>query len=140
MRGLNVAILAAATAWAGTAVSGDDAFRQAVNYVFSGNVEGKTPQLLASIVDEDRCIVSVLTPGNSWLYYLKEMRPDLITIDEKNARISFEGDGTIVEHTFDSLPKVDKDNKNSIMLRGEAERTRDALKLIFTKYCLPKPG
>jgi len=26
------------------------------------------------------------------------------------------------------------------MLRGDAERTKDALKLIFTKYCLPKPG
>ena len=121
-------------------MAGDDAFKQAVNYVFSGNVEGKTPQLVTSIVDENRCIVSVETPGNSWLYDLKEIRPDSICLDEKSGRISFEGDGTIVEHTFDFLPKVDKDNKNSIMLRGEAERTRDALELIFTKYCLPKPG
>ena len=140
MRGLQVAILTAAMAWAVPAMAGDDAFRQAVNYVFSGNVEGKTPQLVTSIVDESRCIVSVETPGNSWLYYLKEIRPELIMIDENNGRISFEGDGTIVEHTFDFLPKVDKENKNSIMLRGEAGRTRDALKLIFTKYCSPKPG
>src|SRR4051794_5261886 len=140
MRGLKVAILTAATMWAGTAISADDAFKQAVNYVFSGNVEGRTPQLSASIVDEGRCIVSVETPGNSWLYFLKEIRPDKIMIDEKNGRISFEGDSAIVEHTFDFLPKVDKDNKNSIMLRGDAERTKDALKLIFTKYCLPKPG
>ena len=68
------------------------------------------------------------------------MRPELTVIDEKIGRISFAGDGTIVEHTFDSLPKVDKDNKISIMLRGEPGRTKDALKLIFTKYCLPKPG
>jgi hypothetical protein len=61
-------------------------------------------------------------------------------IDKTNSRISFEGDGTIVEHTFDFLPKVDKDNSNSIMLRGDVERTKDALKLIFTKYCLPKSG
>jgi hypothetical protein len=140
MRGLNVAVLTAATLWSGTAMSGDDAFRQAVNYVFSGNVEGKTPQLLASIVDEEGCIVSVEAPGNSWRYYLKEIRPDKIVIDEKTGRISFEGDGTIVEHSFDFLPKVDKDNKNSIMLRGDVERTRDALRLIFTKYCLPKSG
>lgn len=39
-------------AWAGTAISEDDEFKQAVNYVFSGNIEGKTPQLLSSIVDE----------------------------------------------------------------------------------------
>jgi hypothetical protein len=140
MRGLKVAILMAATAWAGTAMSADDAFRQAVNYVFSGNVAGKTPQLLSSIVDETKCIISVEMPGNSWLYYLKEVRPDSIIIDENNGKISFEGDSTIVEHTFESLPRVDKDNKISITLRGEVERTRDALKLIFTKYCLPKSG
>ena len=140
MRGLQVAILTAATGWAVSAMAGDDAFKQAVNYVFSGNVDGKTPQLATSIVDESRCIISVETPGNSWLYYLKEMRPDKIMIDENNGRISFEGDGTIVEHTFDFLPKVDKDNKNSIMLRGDAGRTREALNLILTKYCLPKSG
>ena len=121
-------------------MAGDDAFKQAVNYVFSGNVEGKTPQLVISIVDENRCIVSVETPGNSWLYYLKEIKLDKIMIDKTNSRISFEGDGTIVEHTFDFLPKVDKNNSNSIMLRGDVERTKDALKLIFTKYCLPKSG
>ena len=140
MRGLKVAILTAATAWTVPAMAGDDAFKQAVNYVFSGNVEGKTPQLVTSIVDENRCIVSVETPGNSWLYNLKEIRPDKTVIDETNGRISFEGDGTIVEHTFDFLPKVDKDNKNSIMLRCDAERTKDALMLIFTKYCVPKSG
>ena len=140
MHGLKVAILTAATAWAIPAMAGDDAFRQAVNYVFSGNVDGKTPQLVTSIVDESRCIVLVETPGNSWLYYLKEIRLDKIMIDKTNSRISFEGDGTIVEHTFDFLPKVDKDNSNSIMLRGDVERTKDALKLIFTKYCLPKSG
>jgi hypothetical protein len=141
MRGLKMAILAAAaTAWAGPAISGDDAFKQAVNYVFSGNIEGKTPQLLSSIVDEDKCIISLETPGNSWLYYLKEIRPDSVRIDEKNGKISFEGDGTIVEHKFDLLPKIDRDNKNSIMLRGDVERTKAALKLIFTKYCLPKSG
>ena len=140
MRGLKVAILTAAAAWAAPAMACDDAFKQAVNYVFSGNVEGKTPQLVISIVDENRCIVSVETPGNSWLYYLKEIKLDKIMIDKTNSRISFEGDGTIVEHTFDFLPKVDKDNSNSIMLRGDVERTKDALKLIFTKYCLPKSG
>ena len=61
-------------------------------------------------------------------------------IDEKNGKISFEGDGTIVEHKFDLLPKIDRDTQNSIMLRGDVERTKAALKLIFTKYCLPKSG
>jgi|SRR6266567_7665533 hypothetical protein len=140
MRGLSLATLMAATAWAGTAISEDDEFKQAVNYVFSGNIEGKTPQLLSSIVDENKCIISVETPGNSWVYYMKEIKPDSVVIDERNRRISFEGDGTIVEHAFEGLPKIEKDNKNSIMLRGDIERTKDALKLIFTKYCLPTPG
>jgi hypothetical protein len=77
MRGLSLATLMAATAWAGTAISEDDEFKQAVNYVFSGNIEGKTPQLLSSIVDEDKCIISVETPGNSWVYYMKEIKPDM---------------------------------------------------------------
>ena len=140
MRGLSLATLMAATAWAGTAISEDDEFKQAVNYVFSGNIEGKTPQLLSSIVDENKCIISVETPGNSWVYYMKEIKPDSVVIDERNRRISFEGDGTIVEHAFEGLPKIEKDNKNSITLRGDIERTKDALKLIFTKYCLPTSG
>jgi hypothetical protein len=140
MRGLNAAILTAATAWAGTAISDDDSFKQAINYVFSGNVEGKTPQLLSSIVDENECIISVETPGNSWVYYMKEIKPDSVVIDEHNGKISFEGDRTIVEHTFEGLLKTEKDNKNSIALRGDVERTKDALKLIFTKYCLPTSG
>jgi hypothetical protein len=140
MRGLSAVILVAVTAWAGTAISGDDAFKQAVNYVFSGNVEGRTPQLLISIVDENKCIISVETPGNSFLYYLKEIRPSSIMIDENTGKISFEGDSTVVEHSFEQLPKVDRDNKGSITLRGDIERTRSALKLIFSKYCVRQSG
>jgi len=140
MRGLSLAILVAAAAWAGTAISEDDEFKQAVNYIFSGNTEGKTPQLLSSIVDENKCIISVETPGNSWVYYMKEIKPDSVVIDEHNRKILFEGDSTIVEHTFEGLLKIEKDNKNSITLRGDIERTKDALKLIFTKYCLPTSG
>jgi hypothetical protein len=131
-----LAILTAATAWAGTAISEDNEFKQAVNYVFSGNIEGRTPQLLSSIVDENKCIISVETPGNSWVYYMKEIKPDSVVIDEHNRKISFEGDSTIVEHTFEGLLKIEKDT-NNIMLRGDIERTKGALKLIFTKYCLP---
>jgi hypothetical protein len=40
MRGLSLATLMAATAWAGTAISEDDEFKQAVNYVFSVFVKG----------------------------------------------------------------------------------------------------
>jgi hypothetical protein len=137
MRRLSLAILMAATAWVGTAIPQDDEFRQAVNYVFSGNIEGRTPQLLSSIVDEDKCIISLETPGNSWVYYLKEIKPDSVVIDEHDRKIWFEGENTIVEHTFEGLPKIDKDNRNSVALRGDAARTKDALKLIFTKYCLP---
>ena len=46
---VNVAILVATMAWAGAAGSADDEFTQTVNYVFSGNIEGKTPQLLSGV-------------------------------------------------------------------------------------------
>jgi len=127
MRRLSLAILMAATAWVGTAIPEDDKFRQAVNYVFSGNIEGRTPQLLSSIVDQHKCIISVETPGNSWVYYMKEIKPDSIVIDERN-------------RNFEGLPRIDKDNKNTITLRGDIERTKEALKVIFTKYCLPTSG
>jgi hypothetical protein len=140
MRRFCLAILMAATTGVGAAIAEDDEFKQAINYVFSGNIEGRTPQLLSSILDENNCIVSVETPGNSWVYYMKEIKPNSVVIDEHNRKISFEGDNTIVEHTFEGLPKVEKDNKNSITLRGDIEQTKDALKLIFTKYCLPTPG
>jgi len=130
----------AATTWVGTAIPENDEFKQAINYVFSGNIEGRTPQLLSSILDENKCIIAVETPGNSWVYYMKEIKPDSVVIDEHNRKISFEGDDTIVEHTYEGLPKVEKDNRNSITLRGDIERTKDALKLIFTKYCLPTSG
>src|SRR5262249_60808456 len=100
MRGLSLAILTAATAWAGTAISEDDEFKQPVNYVFSGNIEGRTPQLLSSIVDENKCVISVETPGNSWVYYMKELKPASVGIDEQNRSISLEGDSTTVEQTF----------------------------------------
>jgi hypothetical protein len=131
MRRLSLAILMAATTWVGTAIPETDEFKQAINYVFSGNIEGKTPQLLSSIVDEDKCVISVETPGNSWVYYLKEIKPDSIVIDQHKRKISFEGDSTIVEHTFEGLPRIDKDNKNTITLRGDIERTKDALKVLY---------
>jgi hypothetical protein len=140
MRSVNVAIVATTMAWAGTASSGDDEFRQAVNYVFSGNPEGKTPQLLSEVVDQNECIISVETPGHSWVYYMKEIKPESVVIDEQNGKVSFAGDNTIVEHTFEGFPKIEKDNKSSIALRGDVQRVKDALKLIFTKYCSRKSG
>jgi hypothetical protein len=91
-------------------------------------------------VDQENCIISVETPGNSWVYYLKEIKLDSVMIDEHSRKISFEGDNTVVEHSFEGLPKVEKDNKNSITLRGDIERTKDALKLILTKCCLATSG
>jgi len=140
MRRLCLALLMAAATWVGTAIPENGEFTQAINYVFSGNVEGRTPQLQSSIIDESKCIISVETPGNSWVYFIKEIKPDSVVIDEQNRKIWFEGDKTIVEHTFEGLPKVEKDNRNAITLRGNIERTKDALRLIFTKYCLPTSG
>ena len=140
MRSVNVAILATTMAWAGTAASSDDEFKQAVNYVFSGNPEGKTPQLLSEVVDQNECIISVETPGHSWVYYMKEIKPDSVVIDEQNGKVSFAGDNTIVEHTFEGFPKIEKDNKSSITLCGDVQRVKNALKLIFTKCCSRKSG
>jgi hypothetical protein len=64
MRRFCLAIFMAATTWVGAAIAENDEFKQAINYVFSGNLEGRTPQLLPSILDESNCIISVETPGN----------------------------------------------------------------------------
>src|SRR5262249_39542586 len=137
---VNVAILVATMAWAGPAGSADDEFTQTVNYVFSGNIEGKTPQLLSGVVDQNECIISVETPGHSWVYYMKEIKPDSVVIDEQNSKISFAGDNIIVEHTFEGFPKIDKDTKSSITLRCDVQRFKDALKFSFNKYCLRRSG
>ena len=100
----------------------------------------KPPQLLSEVVDQNECIISVETPGHSWVYYIKEIKPESVVIDEQNGKISFAGDNTIVEHTFEGFPKIEKDNKSSITLRGDVQRVKDALKLIFTKYCSRKSG
>jgi hypothetical protein len=137
---LNVVILIAAMVWAGPALSEGDEFTKAVNYIFSGNIEGKTPQLFSGVVDRNERIISVETPGNSWVYYMKQIKPDSVVVDEQNGKIFFTSDNTIVEHTFENLPKVEKENKISITLRGDAARTKAALKLIFAKYCVPTSG
>jgi hypothetical protein len=74
------------------------------------------------------------------VYYIKEIKPESVVIDDQNGKISFAGDNTIVEHTFEGFPKIEKDNKSSITLRGDVQRVKDALKLIFTKYCSRKSG
>ena len=36
---------------------------------------------------------------------MKEINPNSVVIDERNGKIMFEGKNTIVEHTFEALPK-----------------------------------
>src|SRR5258708_23488432 len=128
-----MAILLSNTLGSCSVCSEGEGFKGAVKFCFSQNVGGRTRLLLTTIVDQENCIISVETLGNSWVYYLKEIKPDSVMIDEHSRKISFEGDNTVVEHSFEGLPKVEKDNKNSITLRGDIERTKDALKLILTK-------
>jgi hypothetical protein len=71
---------------------------------------------------------------------MKEIKPDSVVIDEQNGKVSFAGDNTIVEHTFEGFPKIEKDNKSSITLCGDVQRVKNALKLIFTKCCSRKSG
>jgi hypothetical protein len=75
--------------WGNAALVESDEFKRAINYVFSGNVEGRTPQLLSSILDENNCIISVETPGNSWVCYMKEIKPNSLIVDGRNGKITF---------------------------------------------------
>ena len=130
------------------AMTEDDVFQQAINYIFTGRIDpdlNRRPE----IVDRDACVVVV--PGRNFSgytkYYLKRFKMGVSRISKRYAgrrvfyRLEVEGDDII----FVSLEMDKKTVKFGlrsayIPLPGNIDQAKKALKLVFSKYCkLDKP-
>jgi hypothetical protein len=121
----------------------DDVFRQAINYIFTGQID---PDVHPEIVDRKACIVVIPQPNfNGYArYYLKRFKMDVSRISKKYAgrrvfyELEVEGDNII----FQSL-KADKRTVEfglrsaHISLPGDIDQTEKALKLVFSEHCKP---
>ena len=121
----------------------DDVFRQAINYIFTGQID---PDVHPEIVDRKACIVVIAQPNfNGYArYYLKRFKMDVSRISKKYAgrrvlyELEVEGDDVI----FESL-KADKTTVEfalrsaHISLPGDIDQTEKALKLVFAEHCKP---
>ncbi len=118
-----------------------DRFQQAVNYVFTGQVD---PQRAPKIVDRKDCVVVMHDPKyNRYIrYHLRRFQMDTALFAKKYAgsRPSYEldvkGDGVILEYLAPDQATVAQAYRSAqIPLPGEIEQTQRALKVIFSDYC-----
>lgn len=144
---LSVAIVVAFFTWMAPqqtrAVTEDDVFQQAINYIFTGQID-PNPKLRPEIVDRKACVVVVPEPNSNRYarYYLKRFKMEIYRISKRYAgrrvfyELEVEGDDTI----FESL-KADKTTVEfglrsiHISLPGNIDQTEKALKLVFAEYC-----
>ncbi|MFZ1882740.1 MAG: hypothetical protein WAU53_03850 [Rhodoplanes sp.] len=146
---LSVAIAVALFLWMAPlqtrAITEDDVFQQAINYIFTGQID-PNPKHQPEIVDRKTCVVVVPKPNiNRYArYYLNRFKMDVSRISKRYAgrrvfyELEVEGDDII----FESL-KADKTTVEfglrsvHISLPGNIDQTEKALKLVFARYCKP---
>jgi len=146
---LSVAIAVALFLWMAPlqtrAMTEDDVFQQAINYIFTGQID-PNPKHQPEIVDRKTCVVVVPKPNvNGYArYYLNRFKMDVSRISKRYAgrrvfyQLEVEGDDII----FESL-KADKTTVEfglrsvHISLPGNIDQTEKALKLVFAEYCKP---
>ena len=118
-----------------------DLFQQAVNYVFTGQVD---PQNGPEIADRKSCVVVLRDPNvNRYIrYYLSRFKMDEALFDKKysGARVSYEvnvkGDDTVIEYLDPDKKAVIQGYRSAqIPLPGDIDQTRKALRIIFADYC-----
>ena len=123
------------------AMSEDDVFQQAVNYIFTGRID---PKDRPEIVDPKACIVVLPEPDlNRYArYYLNRFKMDVSRISKKYAgrqvlyELEVEGDDTILEYLKADKKTVNFGFKSAhIALPGNIERTEKALHLVFSEHC-----
>ena len=123
------------------AMSEDDVFQQAVNYIFTGRIDPKSGP---EIVDPKACIVVLPEPDlNRYArYYLNRFKMDVSRISNKYAgrqvlyELEVEGDDTILEYLKADKKTVNFGFKSAhIALPGNIERTEKALHLVFSEHC-----
>ena len=123
------------------ALSEADVFQQAVNYVFSGNIN---PQDAPEIVDRKSCVVVLRDPKfNRYIrYYLGRFNMDDAVFGKKysGARPYYEldvkGDDVVFEYLNPDKKTVVQGYRSAqIPLPGDIDQTQKALRIIFTDYC-----
>jgi hypothetical protein len=124
-----------------SALSEDDVFQQAINYIFTGQID---PKGGPEIVDQKNCIIVVPEPDlNRYArYYLNRFKMDVSRISKKYAgrqvlyELEVEGDDTILEYLKADKKTVNFGFKSAhIALPGNIERTEKALHLVFSEHC-----
>ena len=123
------------------AMSEDDVFQQAVNYIFTGRIDPKDGP---AIVDPKACIVVLPEPDlNRYArYYLNRFKMDVSRISKKYAgrqvlyELEVEGDEVILEFLKADKTTVNFGFKSAhISLPGNIDRTEKALHLVFDGHC-----
>ena len=124
-----------------SALSEDDVFQQAINYIFTGRIDPKDGP---EIVDQKNCIVVVPEPDlNRYArYYLNRFKMDVSRISKKYAgrqvlyELEVEGDDVILEFLKADKTTVNFGFKSAhISLPGNIDRTEKALHLVFDGHC-----
>lgn len=118
-----------------------DVFQQAVNYVFTGQVD---PANGPEIVDRNSCIVVLHDPHfNRYIrYYVRRFKMDDALYDKKYSgsrvfhEVNVKGDDTVIEYlNLDKKTVIQGYRSAQIPLPGDIDQTRKALNIIFTDYC-----
>ena len=118
-----------------------DLFQQAVNYVFTGQVDPKDGP---EIADRKSCVIVLRDPNfNRYIrYYLGRFKMDDALFDKKysGSRVSYEvnvkSDDTLIEYLNPDKKTVIQGYRSAqIPLPGDIDQTRKALNIIFTDYC-----
>jgi len=118
-----------------------DVFQQAVNYVFTGQVD---PQGGPEIVDRKSCVVVLRDPHfNRYIrYYLSRFKMDDALFDKRYSgprvlyEVNVKGDDTVIEYLNPDKSTVIQGYRSAqIPLPGDIDQTRKALRIIFTDYC-----
>jgi hypothetical protein len=143
--GLSLAIAATSILWMASlqtrAMTEDDVFQQAINYVFTGRIDPKDGP---EIVDQKSCIVVIPEPDlNRYArYYLNRFKMDVSRISKKYAgrqvfyELEVEGDDVVLEYLKADKTTVNFGFKSAhISLPGNIDQTERALHLIFAEHC-----
>lgn len=123
----------------------EDLFQQAVNYVFTGRIDPKTPP---KIVDRKACVVERRDPKfNRYIrYYLRRIKMSDALYDKRYSgrrvfyQLNVKGDDVVIEYLDADRKTVTTAYRSAqIALPGDIDSTRKALAIIFRDYCKPEP-
>ena len=124
-----------------SALAGVDVFQQAINYVFTGNID---PPDGPEIVDPKSCVIVMRDPKfNRYIrYYLSRFNMDDAIFGKKysGARPYYEldvkGDDVVIEYlNLDKKTVAQGYRSAQIPLPGDIDQTQKALRIIFTDHC-----